>query len=326
MQKKRVAILLVNLGTPQQATGKGVAKFLRPFLSDRRVVEIPRVFWWPILNFIVIPLRAKRVAAAYAEIWQEQGSPLELITREQTEKLRARFKDSVRIEYAMSYSEPAVAAQMQQLQSEGIEHIVVLPLYPQYSATTTASVFDQVTAFVQSQRQLPGVTLIRDFHDHPQYIRALALSVRESWKQHGQAKRLIMSFHGIPQANVDKGDPYQQQCEKTATLLASELGLEASQWQLCYQSRFGKAKWIQPYTVDVLQQVADDGHSVDVICPAFVADCLETLEEMNVENRNIYCEAGGNTYNFIPCLNANDAFIECLHDVISDSFPNISIY
>jgi ferrochelatase len=316
MQNKRKAVLLVNLGTPQQATAEAVAKFLRPFLGDQRVVEIPRLLWWPILNFIVIPLRAKRVAAAYAEIWYEQGSPLEVITREQVEKLRKSLPEDIRLEYAMSYSEPGIAEQMNKLLEEGVEHVFVLPLYPQYSATTTASVFDQIACYLQSQRKLPGVTLLSDFHDHPLYIKALAASVRASWEENGRAQQLIMSFHGIPQANVDKGDPYQQQCEKTASLLAAELGLSQQQWQICYQSRFGKAKWIEPYTIDVLERSAQEGKSVDVICPAFVADCLETLEEMNVENRNIFLDAGGNTYNFIPCLNAGDAFIDCLRALI----------
>lgn len=316
MQNKRKAVLLVNLGTPQQATAEAVAKFLRPFLGDQRVVEIPRLLWWPILNFIVIPLRAKRVAAAYAEIWYEQGSPLEVITREQVEKLRKSLPEDIRVEYAMSYSEPGIAEQMNKLLEEGVEHVFVLPLYPQYSATTTASVFDQIACYLQSQRKLPGVTLLSDFHEHPLYIKALAASVRASWEENGRAEQLIMSFHGIPQANVDKGDPYQQQCEKTASLLAAELGLSQQQWQICYQSRFGKAKWIEPYTIDVLGRSAQEGKSVDVICPAFVADCLETLEEMNVENRNIFLDAGGNTYNFIPCLNAGDAFIDCLRALI----------
>lgn len=322
MTQIKYAVLLVNLGTPDTPTPAGVRKFLKPFLSDPRVVEIPRLLWWVILNVFVIPLRSKRVAKAYKSIWTDSGSPLLVISKQQTEKLQSLLDAEVHVDFAMAYSEPSIAQQMAQFAQREIKHVLVLPLYPQYSATTTASVYDQLTTYLKAQRALPSVAIVRDFHDQPLYIEALADSVLKYWAKNGRNKKLVMSFHGIPQANVDKGDPYQSQCEKTAELLAARLQLQEHEWQLCYQSRFGKATWLQPYTVEVLHQLGQEQQSVDIVCPAFVADCLETLEEMNVENRNVYFESGGNSYNFVPCVNANDAFIDCLKSIVSSNLPS----
>ncbi len=314
------ALILVNLGSPHAPTPAAVADFLAEFLSDRRVVELPPLLWQPILRGIVIPLRAKRVAHAYASIWDD-GSPLRVITSRQCWRLQQRLRTSCGdaapwVRLAMSYQGPSIAAVIGDCQRRGIDDIVVLPLYPQYSATTTAVVFDQVTRHLLTVRSWPELHLVRDYHDHPGYIAALAASVHEHWQQHGRAAHLLLSFHGIPEANVAKGDPYARQCERSAQLLAASLGLHESEWTLTYQSRFGRARWLTPYTNETLRRLAADGvHSIDVMCPAFAADCLETLEEMAVENRAVFLDAGGTEYRFIACLNDREDHVAMLHDI-----------
>ena len=302
------AVLLVNLGTPRAPTRAAVRDFLTEFLSDRRVVELPALLWQPILRGIVIPLRAARVAHAYETIW-EGDSPLRAVS----ERQRAALQDlllaelgerapSVRL--AMSYQGPVITEVLREMVDAGIQRVCVLPLYPQYSATTTAAVFDQVASFIKVSRALPHFMLVRDYHDHPGYIAALAASVRDYRAEHGSAGHLLLSFHGIPEVNVRKGDPYQQQCLRTGELLAQALGLQEAEWTLAFQSRFGRQKWLEPYTDETLRRLAAEGvKGVDVICPAFSADCLETLEEMAIANRELFVESGGSEYRYIPCLN-----------------------
>lgn len=317
------AIILVNLGTPTAPTPEAIGAFLSEFLSDQRVVELPALFWKPILHGIVIPLRRKRVAHAYASIW-EDDSPLRNITVRQTTALQSRLDalmadNAPLVRFAMTYQGPSLATVIDELRGEGINRVVVLPLYPQYSATTTAAVSDQLATYMCERRDVPSVQLIRDYHDHASYITALANSIRDHRAQHGAASHLLFSFHGIPEANVKKGDPYDKHCERTAMLVAESLGLERTQWTMAYQSRFGKAKWLEPYTNETLERLASEGvESLDVICPAFSVDCLETLEEMSVENRDVYLEAGGKDYRYIACLNDRDDHIAMMVDVLRD--------
>jgi ferrochelatase len=317
------AIILVNLGTPSAPETGAVRAFLKQFLSDRRVVELPRLLWIPILYGIILPFRSPRVARLYKQIWQED-SPLRLHAKKQVDLLAKKLMEkygsgSPSVHLAMSYGQPGLSSVLSSLSEEGVEQLVVLPLYPQFSATTTASVYDQVAAFVKTTRNLPGITLVKDYHQHPDYIAALAASVRDYWRENGHAKKLLMSFHGIPQANVEKGDPYYDQCKTTASLLAAELGLSEQQWAISFQSRLGRAQWLQPYTSELLQEWGENAEEdIDVLCPAFSSDCLETLEEIAVENKNIFLNAGGKNYRYIPCLNDRDDHVSLLANLVSD--------
>ncbi|QFT54258.1 ferrochelatase [Microbulbifer sp. THAF38] len=326
------AIVLMNLGTPAQPTASAVRDFLRDFLSDPRVVEIPRPLWLTILNGLILPFRPKRIAPAYAEIWncsaddaQVEGSPLLYYTRRQAELLEAHLTDKgwdVAVEFAMTYGEPRLDKVIEALRAKGFESFIVFPLYPQYSATTTAAIYDQVAQIFRKSRDIPDISLIRDYYHNPLYIKSLANSVREHWQKHGQAEKLMLSFHGIPKANVDKGDPYLRHCQETARLLAEELQISQDRWQVTFQSRFGKAEWLQPYTDKTLIEWGKNGiKSVDVICPAFSADCLETLEEISVENRANFIDAGGSEYHYIPALNLRADHIEALAAIVENKLP-----
>lgn len=315
------AIILVNLGTPQAATASAVGAFLAEFLSDRRVVELPALLWKPLLRLLVIPLRARRVAAAYRSIWAG-GSPLAVISQRQQQGLQALLDAAhgaraPRVFFAMSYQGPAIGRVLDECLASGIEQVCVLPLYPQYSATTTAVVYDQLGRYFPTRRLLPHLRVVRDYHDHPAYIGALAQTVREHWLARGREAHLLMSFHGIPQANVDRGDPYAAQCERSAQLLAAELSLAPDRWTLAYQSRFGRARWLQPYTSETLAALASDGVlAIDVICPAFASDCLETLEEMAVENRDLFLHSGGQDYALVPCLNDRPEHLRMMCELV----------
>lgn len=315
------AVLLVNLGTPRAPTRAAVRDFLAEFLSDRRVVELPPLLWQPILRGIVIPLRASRVAHAYESIW-DGDSPLRAVSERQRAALQQRLLDELGekapfVRLAMSYQGPVIADVLREIVDAGIQKVCVLPLYPQYSATTTAAVFDQVAAFITSSRAMPHFSLVRDYHDHPGYIESLASSVRDYRATHGSTGHLLLSFHGIPEVNVRKGDPYQQQCLRTGELLARALGLGDGEWTLSFQSRFGRQKWLEPYTDETLRRLAQDGVSgVDVICPAFSADCLETLEEIAIANRELFLESGGAEYRYIPCLNDRPDHVAMLSSVV----------
>ena len=311
----KVGVLLVNLGTPDAPTPKAVRRYLKEFLSDRRVVEIPRALWLPILYGLVLPTRPKKSAAKYAQIWLgDKGSPLLHYTELQTAGLQARCGDKAKVYTAMRYGQPALPAVLSQAQTDGAQRIIVLPMYPQYSGTTTASVFDSAAAWSAQQRHIPSLTIISDFHQHPAYIDALAAQVQAHWQQHGRAQKLLLSFHGLPQRCVDLGDPYAAQCQQTAALLAAALQLPPDAWQISFQSRFGKAKWLEPATDRTLQQLAAVGlKTVDVFCPGFVSDCLETLEEIAMEGAEIFRAAGGQKLNAIACLNDSPAWLDALH-------------
>ncbi|WP_346836824.1 ferrochelatase [Microbulbifer sp. SAOS-129_SWC] len=326
------AVILMNLGSPAEPTAAGVRTFLRDFLSDPRVVEIPRPLWLAILHGLVLPLRPRRIAPAYAQIWNEsfdgepvQGSPLAHYTRRQAELLQVRLAETrpdVTVSYAMTYGGPSLDAEVARLRRQGIDSFLVLPLYPQYSATTTGAIYDQVADIFRNSRDIPDITVVREYYRHPLYIRALANSVRDLWEKRGAPERLLLSFHGIPKANINKGDPYYRHCCDTAEQLAAELELERDRWQVSFQSRFGKAEWLQPYTDKTLIEMGRSGvHSVDVICPAFAADCLETLEEISVENHANFIDAGGREFRYIPALNAREDHIEALAAIAREKLP-----
>jgi ferrochelatase len=319
----RTAILLANLGTPSAPTPSAVRSYLAEFLGDRRVVDLPRLLWWPILYGIILTTRPAKSAQKYAKIWTPEGSPLKLHTERQAKLLRgllgeAGDKQTI-VAWAMRYGEPAIGAVLDKLAQEGADRIVILPLYPQYAGSTTASVYDAVDAW---RKRHPGVASfidIREYGEHPGYVAALAASVREHWQANGRPDKLVMSFHGIPKRAVEKGDPYADQCRRTAHLLAAALDLEAADWQLTFQSRFGRAEWLQPYTQPTLEALARDGvKRVDILCPGFVADCLETLEEIGMECRDAFLAAGGSELNYIPCLNERPDWIEALAAIASE--------
>lgn len=321
----RYGILLVNLGSPQAPTRREVRRFLREFLLDSRVVELPRLLWWPLLNGLIIPLRAGRVARAYEAIWGPAGSPLRSYTRGLAEKLQHELSDVAEIGWAVTYGDPGIARGLRELQAAGAETLLVIPLFPQYSATTTAPVYDRIADTLKQARNIPDLRLIKDYADHPAYISALADSVRAHWRDHGRGDRLLMSFHGIPQRCADLGDPYPDRCRATADLLAEALRLDAGQWQIAYQSRFGRQQWLQPYTDRTLLQWAREGVSrVDVICPAFAADCLETLEEIGDQNAELFRGAGGDRLTLIPCLNDSDRHVVAMRALIDKYLPEIS--
>lgn len=320
--KPPFAVMLVNLGTPDAPTPSAVRKYLAEFLWDRRVVDLARPLWWLILHGIILRFRPSRVAKNYQTVWSEEGSPL-LATGKQQRKaleiaLQEAFGEEIPVYLAMTYGSPSMEEVGRQMRQSGAERLLVLPLYPQFSATTTAAVFDRFATSLKPCPHLPEVRFIRDYHQHPAYIRALAQSVRNSWQEQGQEpEKLVMSFHGIPQRYADQGDPYPRQCKKTAELLAQELGLSDDQWLLTFQSRFGREPWLQPYTDYTMEELGKQQTlSVSVICPGFSADCLETLEEIEEENREIYEEAGGKNFVYIPALNASPEHIQLLQELV----------
>lgn len=319
MAIKKSGVLLVNLGSPIAPTVPAVRQFLREFLGDPRVVNIPRPIWWLILNGFVLPFRPKRSAQAYQKIWTEEGSPLTVFTRQLSEKLAEKLKDKgITVAYAMRYGEPSIAKQLKALKEQGINDIIILPLYPQYSSTTTASVYDDLMKELNRWRHLPSFCFISDYHQHDSYITAIADSVKAHWQAHGKAELLVMSFHGLPELLTKLGDPYFHQCQTTAKLIAEQCGLKENDWQLVFQSRFGRAEWLKPYCADTLQQLPTTGiKSVDMICPGFGVDCLETLEEIAMENKHLFQEAGGKDYRYIPCLNSSDAHVDVLEQLIT---------
>ena len=316
----KTAVLLVNLGTPDAPTPQAVRRYLKQFLSDPRVIEIPRALWLPILHAFVLNSRPRKSARKYASIWSPEGSPLKVHTERQARLLRAYFGSQARtplsVDFAMRYGEPSIPGTLARLKAEGCERVLVLPMYPQYAASTTASTLDEVGGFLRRVRNVPEVRLVKHFHDHPSYIAALANLVREHWRQSGRPDMLLMSFHGLPRYTLTRGDPYHFECHKTARLLAERLELAQTHWQIAFQSRFGRAEWIQPYTASVLADYGRNGvRRVDVMCPGFVADCLETLEEIGVEGREIFLGAGGREFNLLPCLNERDDWIGALADI-----------
>lgn len=315
-QPAPVGVLLVNLGTPDEPTPSAVRRYLAEFLADPRVVEIPRLLWWPILHGIILRTRPKVSAKKYASIWTAEGSPLAVWTAKQAALLQGHLGERgcpVVVRPAMRYQNPSIAAGLSALQAAGARRVLVLPAYPQYSAATTASTFDAVTAWGRHSRWVPEFRFINQYHDEPAYIDALAASVRAHWQHEGRGEVLLMSFHGMPERTLHLGDPYHCQSQKTARLLAERLGLAPSEWRISFQSRFGRAKWLGPATDQSLRELAANGTKrVDVICPGFSADCLETLEEINQEGRELFLHAGGQTFNYIPCLNDAPAGIAAM--------------
>ena len=316
-----LGVLLVNLGTPEAPTPQALRRYLRQFLGDRRVIELPRWKWLPILEGIVLRTRPRRVAKAYAEIWTEEGSPLLVTSRQQRVALEAalsqRASGRVKVALGMSYGEPSIPAALAELREQGARRIILLPLYPQYSGSTTASVFDATVSELMRWRWVPEFRYIQHYADDPRYIRALADSVREYRAEHGSGELLLMSFHGVPRRYLDNGDPYHCQCHKTARLVATELGLADDEWMLSFQSRFGSEPWLQPYTDETVEALAKRGVSrIDAMCPGFSADCLETLEEIAGENREIFEGAGGRELHYIPCLNARSDHIDALAELV----------
>ncbi|WIM05616.1 MAG: ferrochelatase [Candidatus Nitricoxidivorans perseverans] len=314
------AVLLVNLGTPEAPTAPALRKYLAEFLGDPRVVDLPRWQWWPILHGIILNTRPKKSAEKYAKIWTPEGSPLKVHTERQAKLLRGllgqRGIADVAVGWAMRYGQPSVAGELDRLAREGAKRILVLPLYPQFSGSTTASTIDAVEAWRRQHPGAPELIQLRDFHDHPGYIAALAASIGAHWERNGRAEKLVMSFHGIPKRMAERGDPYADQCARTAELLAAALELSRNAWRMTFQSRLGRAEWLQPYTQPTLEQLAHDGTgSVDVVCPGFPADCLETLEEIAMECKAAFIAAGGREFNYIPCLNERDDWIAALADI-----------
>lgn len=320
-QVEKTGVLLTNLGTPDSCETTDVRRYLREFLSDPRVVEVPRPVWWMVLNLFILTTRPARSAKAYKKIWTEEGSPLLSITRRQADRLQSSldnsYPDQFEVVMAMRYGNPSIADGLKKLREAGVRKVLVFPLYPQYSATTTASTFDAVTTELQHWRWVPELRFINHYHDTNGYISSLEQSIRDYWQEHGKAEKLIMSFHGIPKDYLLKGDPYFCECQKTARLLADRLELAESQWQITFQSRLGAKEWLKPYTDKTLESLGKEGlKSVQVICPGFSADCLETLEEIAMENRDTFLEAGGESYQYIPCLNTRDPHIDMMHKLV----------
>jgi ferrochelatase len=316
-QLAKTAILYCNLGTPDAPTAAALRRYLAEFLSDARVVEIPRLLWLAILHGIILRVRPAKSAHKYASIWTSEGSPLKVWTQRQAQALQAKFDSSqVQVRFAMRYGSDAIPAVLDELKAQGVTRVLVLPAYPQYSATTTASVFDAVYTWGLRTRQLPELRFVNHYHDHPGYIQALAAKIQAHWAVHGRSEQLVMSFHGVPARTLQLGDPYHCECHKTARLLAEALQLPKEAYKVCFQSRFGKAKWLEPYTEPTVRQLAKDGtKSVDIVCPGFVGDCLETLEEIAMEVKTAFLEDGGSQFHYIECLNDSPAWIEGLHDV-----------
>ena len=312
-----VGILVVNLGTPDAPTPAALRRYLKEFLWDPRVVEISRPLWWLILNGIILNTRPRRSALLYQKVWTQEGSPLLIYTRRQAAalgtKLVSRIGSPLHVALGMRYGNPSIRSGLDELRGHGCHRILVLPLYPQYAAATTASTFDEVFAVLSSWRWVPEVRTIAHYHDHPGYIRALAGTVREIWQKQGEAEKLLFSFHGTPKASLLAGDPYHCECQKTARLVTEVLQLPPERWQVAFQSRFGRAEWLQPYTDVTLKQWGRDGvKSVDVICPGFASDCLETIEEIGVENCDNFLHSGGGRFRYIPALNDRPDHIDAL--------------
>jgi ferrochelatase len=310
-------VLLVNLGTPDAPTAGAVRRYLREFLSDPRVVQLPRIVWLPILYFLVLPFRPARSATKYAAIWKPDGSPLRIYHERQAQLLRGylgqKLGKPVPVVAAMRYGKPSIATALKELKEQGCDRILVIPMYPQYAGSTTGSTEDGLAKALKRWKPAPTVNVLKEFHAHPAYVKAIAKNVNEYWMKTGRPDRLVMSFHGIPKAVADAGDPYDKQCRESARLIATELGWNDARTLVTFQSRFGGAEWLKPYTDATLKSLARDGVGrVDVICPGFAADCLETLEEINIENRHVFLKAGGKEFHYIPTTNDTQPWMTAL--------------
>ncbi len=318
---ERLGVLLVNLGTPAAPTANAVRRYLKQFLSDPRVIEYPRWLWWLVLNGVILRIRPARSAHAYQQIWTEQGSPLLLNSQRLADKLTTQLRQHVhqgiQVALGMTYGEPSIDTALQQLHRANVRKLIVLPLYPQYSGSTTGSVFDAVSRVLQSWRWVPELRFITQYHDHDAYVAALAESIRLHWQTH-ERHHLLLSFHGLPKRYLLNGDPYHCQCFKTARLLAERLGLQQGEWSVSFQSRVGREEWLRPYTDELLMQYAKQGPKrVTVACPGFAADCLETLEEIALRNREDFLNAGGEHFDYAPALNDADCHVQALLQLIT---------
>ncbi len=311
---KKIGVLLTNIGTPSAPTVSAVRTYLREFLSDQRVVELPRLIWYPILYGIILPLRAFQSAKLYKNIWQPDGSPLLVNSQKIADALEA--KTGMPVVLGMHYGQPSMQKALEKLRAEKVERIIVLPLYPQNSATTTASSFDCLAKVFKTWRALPDIQFIADYADHPAYIESLCESICQTWQTHGK-KFLLFSFHGIPRKYINKGDPYEARCYQTVTLIKEKLGLSDSDYCISFQSRLGRTEWLKPYTDEVLEELPKKNiKAIQVICPGFAADCLETLEEIALRGEEQFKEGGGEDFHYIPALNATAAHITALEAIL----------
>ncbi|ELY7393046.1 ferrochelatase [Cronobacter universalis] len=316
MQSVKSGVLLVNLGTPQAPTSAAVKRYLKQFLSDRRVVDVPRIIWWPLLRGVILPLRSPRVAKLYKSVWMEEGSPLMVYSRRQEKALSAALGD-VPVALGMSYGQPSLDSAVQKLLDQHVDHIIVLALYPQYSCSTVAAVWDELARITTRYRKLPSMTLIRDYACEPTYISALAQSVQRSFETHGEPDLLLLSYHGIPQRYANEGDDYPQRCRDTTRELVSALGIAPEKVMMTFQSRFGREPWLTPYTDETMKMLGEKGvKHIQVMCPGFSSDCLETLEEIAEQNREIFIEAGGEKFEYIPALNDDPAHIAMMKELV----------
>jgi ferrochelatase len=320
---EKTAVLLVNLGTPEAPTAEALRPYLKQFLSDPRVVEMPRPIWWLILNGYILNTRPKKSAEKYARIWMPEGSPLKVHTERQATLLQGYLGEKVKgivVDYAMRYGNPSIPNVLAKLKAQNCQRILLVSMYPQYAASTVATAYDAVFAELQQTRNAPALRTIKHFHDHPGYIAATAQNIRDYWTLHGRPDKLVMSFHGLPQFSLDKGDPYHCECQKSGRLIAEALGLSREQHLITFQSRFGKAEWLKPYTATTLTALGKQKTKrVDMVCPGFVADCLETLEEIALDVREDFLHAGGGEYHYIPCLNERPDWIHTLTDLVLDN-------
>ncbi|PSW18787.1 ferrochelatase [Photobacterium sanctipauli] len=312
---KDYGVLLVNLGTPDEATPQGVKRFLSEFLHDHRVVDMTRWLWCPILHGVILPIRSPKVAKLYQSVWMEDGSPLMVYSQRQQQELAAQL--DVPVELGMTYGTPSIDSGLQALKQQGCKRVLVLPLYPQYSRTTTAAVFDKVAKVLKQQADIPELRFVNDYYNHPQYISALAQSATDFWQAHGKPDYLLCSYHGIPKRYADNGDPYPEHCNETTALLAEALAMPREQMSMSYQSIFGREEWLKPYTEGTIEALAKKGiKRLDVMCPAFSVDCLETLEEIAEGCKETFIEAGGEEFNLIPCLNDNPSHIALMAELV----------
>lgn len=315
-QQNKTAVLLINLGSPSAPTAQAVRPYLRDFLSDQRVVELPKWLWQPILYGLVLTFRPKKSAHGYEKIWFPEGSPLTVYTQRQAAALSEKLPDVI-VRYAMSYGESNVAQVLSELKAQGVTQVLALPLYPQYAASSTAAALDKVFNALLRQRYQMSIRTLTSFYNNVGYIEAMKQHIQAYWAEHGRGEKLMLSFHGIPQKHHDDGDPYPLQCRHTAELLTQALGLNENDYIVSFQSQFGKAKWVGPSTQDLFDELPKQGVSkLDVFCPGFVSDCLETMEEIAIAGREQFHEAGGVQYHYIPCLNTHPAWINALADLI----------
>jgi ferrochelatase len=329
-QEDKIGVIVTNLGTPDAPNKVALKRYLKEFLSDPRVVEVPRLLWWMILNLVILNIRPKRSAKAYSTVWTEQGSPLLVHTKNQATALadvmQQQFGDNVIVEHAMRYGSPSIDSSVEKLLQAGVRKLLILPLYPQYCASTSGSTFDALSQSMENRRWLPDIRFISHYHDNEDYIQAVADKIRAHWQIHGKADKLLFSYHGIPKRYLLNGDPYHCECHKTSRLIAENLGLNKNEHMTTFQSRFGREEWLKPYTDETLKGFPHQGvKSVQVVCPGFSADCLETIEEIGEENREYFMHAGGERYEYIEALNSDPQHIALLASLVSQNIQGWSV-